>query len=66
MECPCGADFCYVCGKPFFGDRSDHYACSSDVTVVIILLSSLSSNKLLAIESERIGIFLMLLSNEVT
>uniref|UniRef100_F1KRC4 RBR-type E3 ubiquitin transferase n=1 Tax=Ascaris suum TaxID=6253 RepID=F1KRC4_ASCSU len=37
MECPCGADFCYVCGKPFFGDRSDHYACSSDVTVRVDL-----------------------------
>uniref|UniRef100_A0A0M3HSY0 RING-type domain-containing protein n=1 Tax=Ascaris lumbricoides TaxID=6252 RepID=A0A0M3HSY0_ASCLU len=37
MECPCGAEFCYVCGKPFFGDRSNHYVCSTDVTVRVDL-----------------------------
>uniref|UniRef100_A0A915C6Q8 RBR-type E3 ubiquitin transferase n=1 Tax=Parascaris univalens TaxID=6257 RepID=A0A915C6Q8_PARUN len=37
MECLCGADFCYVCGKPFFGDRSNHNECSTDVTLRVDL-----------------------------
>ncbi|VDM48503.1 unnamed protein product [Toxocara canis] len=38
MECPCGADFCYICGRTFYEQRVNHYDCTADVTVRVDLL----------------------------